>query len=243
MGEAISTGGTYAQYATISESILGLKPKSLSMLEAGAMPMVSLTGYESLTWAAGGPRFTRDNVTVLVLGGSGGAGHLGIQLAKAMGAANVITTCSSTHTDFVKKMGADRVIDYHKENYYEVLDKRSVDVVYDCVGLSGTGNQAYDLIKEDGHFVTLLMSALPSLATKLKRWDIHTYAPTCVGGCSHYDRIDAIAKLVEDKKLKVNIDVTYDLENIVEAFNHSIAGHTTGKVAVQMKKDQAAVIV
>jgi len=76
--------------------------------------------------------------------------------------------------------------------------------------------------------------ALPSLSTKLKRKDVYTYAPTCVGGCSQYQRIDSVSKMVEAGKLKVNIDVTYGLEDIVKAYNHSIAGHTTGKVALQM---------
>jgi len=127
-GQVISTGGTYAQFTAVSESVLGVKPTSISWLEAGAMPMVALTGYDALTWAAGGPSFSNINTTVLVLGGSGGTGHLGIQLAKAMGATEVITTCSSSHADFVKSLGADRVIDYHTQNYWEVLSPKSVDV-------------------------------------------------------------------------------------------------------------------
>merc|ERR1712113_1291526 len=152
--------------------------------------------------------------------------------AKAMGAAEVITTCSGGHTDFVKSLGADRVIDYHKESYYEVLAAKSVDVVYDCVGQSGTGDLAYPIIKEHGHFVTLLPTGEPSIAARLRRWDISTYAPMCVGGCSHYDRIDAISALAEAFKLKVHIDVTFGLNDIVKAYNHSITGHTTGKVAL-----------
>merc|ERR1711879_539895 len=101
-GQVVSTGGTYAQFTVVAESVLGLKPTSMTWLEAGAMPMVALTGYDALTWAAGGSTFSSKNTTVLVLGGSGGTGHLGIQLAKAMGASEVITTCSSSHIDFVK---------------------------------------------------------------------------------------------------------------------------------------------
>merc|ERR1719199_2284867 len=115
------------------------------------MPMVTLTGYESLAWAASGPTFPQ-NATVLVLGGSGGTGHMGIQLAKAMGAKKVITTCSGSHSDFVQSRGADQVIDYHKEKYYEVLAPKSIDVVYDCVGLSGTGDHAFGILKDHGHF-------------------------------------------------------------------------------------------
>jgi len=238
--EAVHSGGTFAEYASVSESILGLKPKSLSMVEAGSMPMVALTGYEALSWSAGGAKFSGDNVTVLVLGGSGGTGHVGIQLAKAMGAKKVITTCSSSHTKFVESLGADQVIDYHKQNYYDVLAAKSVDVVYDCVGQSGTGDHAAGILKKGGHFVTLLPTGLPGLSTMFHRPDIHVNAPTCVGGCSRYDRIDAVAGFVDQGKLRVQIDTTYALENIKQAFNHSIAGHSTGKVALQM---QAQVLV
>eukprot|EP00929_Paragymnodinium_shiwhaense_P111650 TRINITY_DN7998_c0_g1_i2.p1 TRINITY_DN7998_c0_g1~~TRINITY_DN7998_c0_g1_i2.p1 ORF type:complete len:364 (-),score=100.27 TRINITY_DN7998_c0_g1_i2:150-1241(-) len=240
--EAAVTGGTYAQYAVVSESVLGLKPSSLSMLEAGAMPMVALTGYEALSWAAGGKKFG-ENITVLVLGGSGGTGHVGIQLAKAMGAARIITTCSSKHADFVKSMGADEVIDYHEHNYYDVLAAKSVDVVYDCVGQSGTGDKAYPLIKEHGHFATLLLPGAPSLSSKFKRPDIHSSTPLCVGSCSHYTNIDAVSELVTKGHLKVNIDQTYSLENIVDAFNYTFAGHTTGKVAINVAAPTLEVVV
>merc|ERR1711904_640148 len=160
------------------------RPKSISMSESGAMPMVSLTSLDVLMWAAGGPKFAGSNTTVLVLGGSGGTGHMGIQIAKAMGAAKVITTCSSSHTAFVKSVGADQVVDYHTANYWEVLAAQSVDVVYDCVGLSGTGDKAAGIIKKNGHFATLLPTGMPSIGTKFHRPDIHTSAPTCIGSCS-----------------------------------------------------------
>lgn len=232
--EALTTAGTYAQYAVVSESVLGLKPKLLSMLEAGAMPMVALTGLESLRWAAGAPKFRSANTTVLVLGGSGGTGHLGIQLAKAMGAAWVITTCSDTHASFVRQLGADQVIDYHKQNYYDVLLPKSVDVVYDCVGMDGTGDHAYGIIKEHGSFVTLLQGGKASLSTRIRRPDVHQYAPTCVGSCSEHTKIDAVASMVDQGQLKVHIDQVFGLEDIVKAFNQSLSGHTTGKVAVKM---------
>lgn len=239
-GTVINTGGTYAQFASVSESNLGVKPKSIGWLEAGAMPMVALTGYDALTWAAGGPSFPQKNTTVLVLGGSGGTGHLGIQLAKAMGASKVITTCSGSHADFVKSLGADSVIDYHTQSYWEVLPPKSVDVVYDCVGLSGTGDQAFPILKEHGSFVSLLPTAMPSISTKFKRPDVHMNFPTCVGACSNYDRINSISALVGLGKLKVHIDKTFQLNDIVKAYNESLGGHTTGKVALQIMSDQSA---
>ncbi|CAE7490678.1 EO [Symbiodinium natans] len=96
-----------------------------------------------------------------------------------MGAARVITTCSETHASFVRKLGADQVIDYHKQNYYDVLPPKSVDVVYDCVGLDGTGDHAFGIIKTHGSFVTLLQGAKASISTRVSRPDVRQYAPTC----------------------------------------------------------------
>lgn len=239
--EAIHTGGTFAQYALVSESVLGLRPQSMSWVEAGAMPMVALTGYESLSWAARNKTFSQES-TVLILGGSGGTGHVGIQLAKAMGATKVITTSSPSHFKFVKSLGADEVIDYHTQNYYDVLSAKSVDVVYDCVGQAGTGDHAYTVLKEGGHFVTLLQTGMPSVAARLHRPDIFTSAPVCVGACSNFDRIDIISGFVLGGHLKIHIDTTYALEDIVQAYNHSIAGHSTGKVALQMVKPETLVV-
>jgi len=234
LGSVATTAGAYAQYAAVSESVLGLKPPSLSWVEAGALPMVALTGYDSFLWAAGGERFTGGNVTVLVLGGSGGTGHIGIQLAKAMGAKHVITTCSSKNADFVRGLGADEVIDYHTQNYWEVLAKKSVDFIYDCVGQPKTGDLAYPLLKYGGHFTTLLTAGLPSLKSRVARLDLHAKSPLCVLGCSSRERMDAISKLIEQHELKVRIDSIYALSDIVGAFNRSLSGHSAGKVVVSM---------
>eukprot|EP00927_Polykrikos_kofoidii_P070246 TRINITY_DN662_c0_g1_i4.p1 TRINITY_DN662_c0_g1~~TRINITY_DN662_c0_g1_i4.p1 ORF type:complete len:366 (-),score=63.05 TRINITY_DN662_c0_g1_i4:131-1228(-) len=241
-GNPLNYGRTYAEYAAVPESVLGLRPKSLSVFEAGAMPMVALTGYEALTWAAGGERFKGDDVTVLVLGGSGGTGHLGIQLAKAMGAKRVITTCSSSNADFVRSVGADEVIDYHTQNYYDVLAPQSVDVVYDCVGLPGTGDHAFDLLKKHGHFATLLPSGKASWSKRLRRRDVYQSAPMCTGSCSNFDRIDAIAAMVGQGKLRVHIDKHFGLEDVKSAFQASIGGHTVGKVVLQVSKNLSAVV-
>jgi len=139
-------------------------------------------------------------------------------------------------------MGADRVIDYHSQNYWEVLAPKSVDVVYDCVGQSGTGDHAFEILKEKGHFVSLLLTSLPSASARLKRWDIHTRVPTCVGACAHYDRMDKISEFVALGKVTVHIDKTYSLAEIRNAFNASIGGHTTGKVALAVNTESPVMV-
>jgi len=232
-----AAGGTFREYVAIPEIVLGLKPKSMNMIEAGATPLVALSGYGSLTSAAGGPRFEKDDVTVLVLGGSGGTGHVGIQIAKAMGASQVIATCSGANTEFVKSLGADKIIDYHKENYYEVLASKSVDVVYDCVCQPGSGDQACAIIKDGGHFVSLGPNALPSESAKRKRADINSYFTICAFDAVKHDRIDAVAAMVEQGLLKVHIHETYKLDDISKAFTHLNTGRTIGKVALSCKRE------
>merc|ERR1719510_1895373 len=107
-----------------------------------------------------------------------------------MGAKEVITTCGTSHIDFVKSLGADRVIDYHKQNWTDVLSDQSVDVVYDCVGIAKTGDQAFPKLRKAGKYVTLQPRALASVASKLKRFDAKQYSFMCVNNCEHHDKLE-----------------------------------------------------
>ena len=80
---------------------------------------------------------------------------MGIQLARHFGANEIITTTSAANANYVTSLGATRVIDYHSENWFEILDDYSIDVIYDCVGLSGTANYAMRKIRKNGYFVTV----------------------------------------------------------------------------------------
>merc|ERR1712061_32090 len=147
----------------VEEKVLAKKPAALNMTEAGAIPVAGLTGLQDLTWAAGESE-RLDGKTVVVLGGSGGTGHIGIQMAKALGAKEVFTTCGPDHLDFVKSLGADRAFNYHTENWYEILEDQSVDVVYDCVGQRGTGDLAVPKRAQGGRLSALLPFGLASYA-------------------------------------------------------------------------------
>eukprot|EP00928_Gymnodinium_smaydae_P039486 TRINITY_DN26970_c0_g1_i2.p1 TRINITY_DN26970_c0_g1~~TRINITY_DN26970_c0_g1_i2.p1 ORF type:complete len:326 (+),score=33.14 TRINITY_DN26970_c0_g1_i2:46-978(+) len=152
--------GAFGEFVVALESQLVTMPRNLDYLEAGALPKVALTSYKALAWYGGAP-YTKRDVTVLVLGGSGGCGSTGIQLAKAFGAQSIITTTSSSNADYVKQLGAQRVIDYKVENWWDVLPHGSVDVIYDTVGANGTGDHAMTLLKSDGFYVTIT-GALPT---------------------------------------------------------------------------------
>ena len=113
-----------------------------------------MTSAEALK-KAGAPWEPSRNLTVVVTSGSGGTGFAAIQLAKAYGAGTVVTATSGANADFVKSIGADRVVDYHQHQLFDVLANNTVDVVYDNYGAKGTADKAMGCLKPGGVFVFL----------------------------------------------------------------------------------------
>jgi NADPH:quinone reductase-like Zn-dependent oxidoreductase len=119
--------GTFAERIAVAESDLALKPASVSMEEAGSLPLVALTAWQALV--------ERGNVQpgqkVLIHAGAGGVGSIAIQLAKHLGA-TVATTASAANLDFVRGFGADTVIDYRSQDFEQLLG--GYDLVLDSLG-------------------------------------------------------------------------------------------------------------
>ncbi|MEV7605113.1 NADP-dependent oxidoreductase [Paenarthrobacter sp. NPDC089322] len=119
--------GTFAERIAVAEADLAIKPASISMEEAGSLPLVALTAWQALVESGGvGP-----GQRVLIHAGAGGVGSLAIQLAKYLGA-TVATTVSAGNEDFVRALGADVVVDYRAEDFAEIL--RDYDLVLDSLG-------------------------------------------------------------------------------------------------------------
>src|SRR5258706_1549826 len=114
--------GTFAELIAVNEDDLAIKPKSLTMEEAASIPVVGLTAWQALIERAN----LKKGQKVLIHAGSGGVGAFAIQLAKHVGAV-VATTTSTANLDWVKALGADIVIDYHKDDFATIL--RDYDVV------------------------------------------------------------------------------------------------------------------
>ena len=104
-------GGGWAEYAVLAENEAALKPKSLSYVEAAAVPLAALTAWQALIDVAK----LSAGQTALIHGGSGGVGSFAVQIAKARGA-RVIATASTRNQDLLKQLGADVAIDYTKPN-------------------------------------------------------------------------------------------------------------------------------
>src|SRR3954453_22135125 len=141
-------GGGWADYVTVKEWEVAEKPKSVTFVEAAAVPMGALTAWQALVDVAK----LQSGQTILIHGGAGGVGSFAVQIAKARGA-RVIATASTANQDLLKQFGADVAIDYTKTKFEEVA--RDVDVVLDPVGRD-TLARSYPVLKKGGIITTIV---------------------------------------------------------------------------------------
>lgn len=232
--------GAYAEKVLVHQDIAATKPKNASFEEAAALPLAGLTAWQSLAVSAG----LKEGQRVFIQAGAGGVGHLAIQIGKILGA-HVATTCSTRNVDFVKSMGADEVVDYTQDQYDEVLS--NFDVVLDSLG-GEHRKRALASLKKGGKHVSIV-SDMPANVKKRGPYLGVLTSFIGVGGfmlCArtqgirssmvvqspHGEQLDKLCRYVESGVLKVVIDKSFKLEDIVEAHKASESGRTVGKVVV-----------
>src|SRR5437879_3163092 len=141
-------GGAYAEYAVPSAKRMAPKPKTLSFIEAASVPIVTVTAWQMLFEYA----HVTAGQTVLIHGAAGNVGAFAVQLAKHAGL-HVVATAGSADLDFVRGLGAERVVDYQKERFEESLTR--VDVVLDTVG-GDTQQRSLQVLKQGGILVSVV---------------------------------------------------------------------------------------
>ena len=231
--------GAYATYAVALEAQLAKIPKSMGFAEAGALPKVALTSYKALEWYANAAAWPA-NASVLILGGSGGCGTTGIQLAKAFaarrtaGTVHVTTTTSAANTAYVTALGADRVIDYHAHDWWDkdVIADDSVDVVYDTVGQQGTGARAMTKLKPGGYYVTITGALAPSVRPG-RHQVMFINSDTNLASAPLMDDLSAIAA---SGKLRMPNVQSFGLSEVDKGFAASRGGHVVGKVGIRVRE-------
>eukprot|EP00040_Diaphanoeca_grandis_P018811 m.98994 g.98994 ORF g.98994 m.98994 type:complete len:371 (-) comp27120_c1_seq1:124-1236(-) len=169
VGDQVWGGGSsaYAEYLTVDEKDVSLKPSNLDFIYAATVPEVGLTSLFSLKRTtslpgtplpSGSPWANKNfsNLTVIITAGSGGTGFMGIELAKVYGAVNILTaTTGAIGFSFVKSLGATFVTDYMKEDLFDVLPDNSVDIVYDNYGAQGTADKAMRVLRTGGTYLLM----------------------------------------------------------------------------------------
>ncbi|GAB3886669.1 NADP-dependent oxidoreductase [Spirosoma agri] len=212
-------GQAYAEYVAAPAAHLALKPATLSFEEAAAAPLAVLTAWQALTEHGQ----LKAGEKVLIQAASGGVGHLGVQLAKALGA-HVIGTTSGKNADFVKSLGADEVIDYTQMKVDEVLN--DVDLVFDTAGADTIFDSAR-VLKPNGRLISIAYGAMDKVLAirpdiRAERILVHTSG----------DDLRTINQLIDDGKLKINVSRVLPASQMAEAHQSLESRRTTGKIVL-----------
>ena len=234
--------GNYAEFSTIEERFLAHKPEILSFIEAAAAPLALITAWESLYDRAQ----IKTGQNVFINAGAGGVGHLAIQLAKIAGARVCSTASSKEKADFVRSLGADRVINYREEDFVEAImnwtDGKGADVVMDNVGGEWI-EKSFPAVAHYGHFVTLLQPDKETDWTVARQRNIGIHLEIMLSPLL-FDLRDAqkhqtsileeCAKHFDNERLKIHISKSMPLEEAAIAHAAIETGTTTGKIVLTM---------
>ncbi|MBK9925831.1 MAG: NAD(P)-dependent alcohol dehydrogenase [Anaerolineales bacterium] len=219
--------GAYADYICLPEkSSLAVKPANKTYEEAVATVDGATTSLFFLRDKAN----IQHGQKVLIIGASGSIGVYAVQLAKYFGA-EVTGVCSTTNMDLVKSLGADKVIDYTKEDFTK--NGETYDIIFDTVGKSSFSHCKVSLKKNGCYLPTV------GLITNrvLMLWTSITGGKKVISGMSveKNEALIFIRELIEAEKLKPVIDRRYPLEQIVEAHRYVDKGHKKGNVVITVK--------
>jgi NADPH:quinone reductase-like Zn-dependent oxidoreductase len=226
-GSTGMAGGGHAQYVCLHENAaLAIKPDSLNWENAVAIPFGANTALHYLRDLGK----IKVGHRLLIVGASGSIGSASVQLAKHFGA-TVTAVCSGQNVELVKSLGADKVIDYTREDFTKNADTH--DLIFDVVGAT-TFDRCKHLLGSRGIFLSCIMG-LPDVARGL--WTSAIGGKKIRGGVaiSNPERMSIIAKLAATGKIKPVIDSIYPLEQTAEAFKRVERGHKKGNVVITVE--------
>jgi NADPH:quinone reductase-like Zn-dependent oxidoreductase len=212
--------GAYADYIVVREPELALKPNSLHHIRAAAVPLAALTAWQSLFDTAQ----LQPGQRVLIHAGSGGVGHLAVQLAKWKGA-YVFATASTKNHDLLRDLGLDEPIDYTQQRFENVA--RNIDIVLDTIG-GETQERSWKVLRPGGILVSLVQ---PPSEERAKALGVRA---AFVAGRPSGAQLAEIAKLIDSGKLAPVIDRILPFSEVRRAHELSKSGHTHGKIVLRV---------
>jgi len=238
--------GTFAESISIDEKDVALKPKNLSMEEAGSIPLVGLTAWQALVEIAN----IKKGQKVFIQAGSGGVGTFAIQLAKHLGAF-VATTTSSKNIDLVKSLGADLIIDYKAEDFETKL--KDYDLVLHSNRDVKILEKSLRVLKSGGQLISLVGPPTPEFADAIGlpwylKFVINLLSFSAIKKAKKLNisfkflfmraegkQLGEITKLIEAGNIKPVIDKVFPFEQTNEALSYIETGRSRGKVVVKVK--------
>ncbi|WP_328564166.1 NADP-dependent oxidoreductase [Streptomyces coelicoflavus] len=213
--------GSHAEYVTAPARAFTHKPAGIDHVQAGALPLVSLTAWHALVERAD----VQPGQRVLVHAAAGGVGHVAVQIAKARGA-YVIGTASAGKHKFLRSLGADETVDYRETDFAEAV--KDVDVVLDTIG-GDTSLRSLRVLRPGGIVVSILPVGSDEFYEEAERLGVRA-----VRMLVDADRagMEEVAHLVESGKLRATIAGTFPLAEAARAHAQGETGRTTGKLVL-----------
>ena len=214
----ITRNGTYAEFVAVHEAYVAPKPRTVSHIEAGVLPLAGITAWEAIVTAGK----VKAGQRVLIHAAAGGVGSLAVQIAKAHGA-HVIGTASAERRGLVMSLGADEFIDYRSQRLQDAVS--NVDLVLDTMG-GDTQEASWHVMAAGG----LLVSIVSEPKQDLTRW------PKLRGAFLFIQPnaavLEQLAEMVESGKLRPVICAEFALHDIQRAHALSETHHAAGKIAL-----------
>ena len=230
--------GAFAERVSVSEDLLAPKPANLSFEQVAAVPLAASTALQGLRDHGG----IEPGHKVLIVGASGGVGTFAVQIAKSFDA-EVTGVCSTRNVGLVRSLGADRVIDYTREDFARSGQK--YDLVFQLAGtrspsecrrvLTSKGTLVQISGDSDGRWIgpmDRIIKALvlsPFVSQKMASFTVKP----------NKEDLRFLTELIESGKLTPVIDRTYSLSETPEAIRYLESGHARGKVVILMPREGA----
>ena len=237
--------GTFAQYFALSHNDIAPMPENLNYVEAASIPLVGLTSYQAFHEIM---HLKKDD-KVLVQAGSGGVGTFAIQLGKVMGL-HVATTVSDRGEELVKSLGADEIINYKQQNFWDVLS--GYDGVFNLIPGENL-DKAFTILKRGGSIASLVGPPTNKFADemhlnpiqRLGVWFMSRNVRKLMKQYGvHYEfflmhpsgeQLRTITNLIEEQEIKPVIDKVFPFHDTQKALEYSEEGHAKGKVVVKIE--------
>ena len=219
--------GACAEYMTVPTVRLAEKPSNLSFQEAAAVPggaSPALLAFRDLVQPEKGQK-------VLIIGASGGIGSFGVQIAKNVYGAKVTGVCGPTNVDMVRKIGADDVIDYTKEDYTQ--KGQTYDIIFDAIG-ANTLSKCNKILTDEGSYISNNFLNSPRhifhiMTNRFRRKKLKFGVVD-----ESVDNLNLLREWIESGKMKPVIDTVYPLSQTADAQRHYETGHAKGRIVINI---------
>ncbi|MEM1206162.1 MAG: NADP-dependent oxidoreductase [Acidobacteriota bacterium] len=225
--------GGYAEFIAIDERSIAPKPQGVPFPEAAAVPLAALTALQALRNDAG----LRPGGRVVVIGASGGVGHYGVQIARALGAGTVVGVASGANGELLKDLGADIAVDYRSQRFQDVVD--GADVVFDAVGRSSFAECRGVLTRRGTYVTTVPSPGAVAHAVRSRLWPFGKRCRIVLVRAAGED-LRLLGGFMAEGRLRSILDLEVPLERAREAHDHSRSLRTRGKNVLLVHRDDGS---